>query len=65
MPERGVALEKLGFLTIGLFDGQDPGPGHRYTLDANIFTTVEDCSLHGCCHQDPPTLLRPRAQAPA
>jgi hypothetical protein len=26
MPERGVALEKLGFLTIGLFDGQDPGP---------------------------------------
>ena len=33
MPERGVALEKLGFLTIGLFDGQDPGPGHQYTLE--------------------------------
>ena len=23
MPQPGVALEKLGFLTIGLFDGQD------------------------------------------
>ena len=33
MPERGIALEKLGFLTIGLFDGQDPGPGHQYTLE--------------------------------
>jgi alkanesulfonate monooxygenase SsuD/methylene tetrahydromethanopterin reductase-like flavin-dependent oxidoreductase (luciferase family) len=33
MPERGVALEKLGFLTIGLFDGADPGPGHQYTLE--------------------------------
>ena len=34
MPEPGAALEKLGFLTIGLFDGQDPGPGHRDTLEA-------------------------------
>src|ERR1700734_4200672 len=34
MPEPGVALEKLGFLTIGLFDGQDPGPGHEETLAA-------------------------------
>jgi alkanesulfonate monooxygenase SsuD/methylene tetrahydromethanopterin reductase-like flavin-dependent oxidoreductase (luciferase family) len=33
MPEPGVALEKLGFLTIGLFDGPDPGPGHRVTLE--------------------------------
>jgi alkanesulfonate monooxygenase SsuD/methylene tetrahydromethanopterin reductase-like flavin-dependent oxidoreductase (luciferase family) len=33
MPERGVALERLGFLTIGLFDGADPGPGHQYTLE--------------------------------
>src|ERR1700728_4488729 len=33
MPEPGVALEKLGFLTIGLFDGRDPGPGHQVTLD--------------------------------
>ena len=33
MPEPGVALEKLGFLTIGLFDGQDPGPGHQATLE--------------------------------
>jgi alkanesulfonate monooxygenase SsuD/methylene tetrahydromethanopterin reductase-like flavin-dependent oxidoreductase (luciferase family) len=34
MPEPGVALEKLGFLTIGLFDGPDPGPGHQSTLEA-------------------------------
>jgi alkanesulfonate monooxygenase SsuD/methylene tetrahydromethanopterin reductase-like flavin-dependent oxidoreductase (luciferase family) len=34
MPEPGVALEKLGFLTIGLFDGPDPGPGHQDTLEA-------------------------------
>ena len=33
MPQPGVALEKLGFLTIGLFDGQDPGPGHEATLE--------------------------------
>jgi alkanesulfonate monooxygenase SsuD/methylene tetrahydromethanopterin reductase-like flavin-dependent oxidoreductase (luciferase family) len=34
MPVPGVALEKLGFLTIGLFDGPDPGPGHQSTLEA-------------------------------
>src|ERR1700760_2535790 len=28
----GFALERLGFLTIGLFDGGDPGPGHETTL---------------------------------
>jgi len=33
MPQPGVALDKLGFLTIGLFDGQDPGPGHQVTLE--------------------------------
>lgn len=33
MPQPGVALDRLGFLTIGLFDGQDPGPGHRVTLE--------------------------------
>jgi alkanesulfonate monooxygenase SsuD/methylene tetrahydromethanopterin reductase-like flavin-dependent oxidoreductase (luciferase family) len=32
MPQPGTALESLGFLTIGLFDGQDPGPGHQVTL---------------------------------
>jgi alkanesulfonate monooxygenase SsuD/methylene tetrahydromethanopterin reductase-like flavin-dependent oxidoreductase (luciferase family) len=32
VPEPSVALEKLGFLTIGLFDGDDPGPGHETTL---------------------------------
>jgi luciferase-like monooxygenase len=33
MPQPGVPLEKLGFLTIGLFDGSDPGPGHESTLE--------------------------------
>src|SRR6201990_1684202 len=33
MPQPGTALEKLGFLTIGLFDGQNPGPGHQATLE--------------------------------
>jgi alkanesulfonate monooxygenase SsuD/methylene tetrahydromethanopterin reductase-like flavin-dependent oxidoreductase (luciferase family) len=33
MPQPEDALEKLGFLTIGLFDGQDPGPGHQVTLE--------------------------------
>jgi alkanesulfonate monooxygenase SsuD/methylene tetrahydromethanopterin reductase-like flavin-dependent oxidoreductase (luciferase family) len=33
MPRPGVALEKLGFLTIGLFDGEDPGAGHQTTLE--------------------------------
>src|SRR5580693_2497 len=34
MPEPGTALDRLGFLTIGLFDGADPGPGHQATLEA-------------------------------
>ena len=33
MPEPGDALQKLGFLTIGLFDGHNPGPGHEVTLE--------------------------------
>ena len=32
MPAPGVALEKLGFLTIGTFDGDDPAPGHESLL---------------------------------
>src|SRR3954451_5233207 len=32
MPLPGAALEKLGFLTIGLFDPDNPGPGHESTL---------------------------------
>jgi alkanesulfonate monooxygenase SsuD/methylene tetrahydromethanopterin reductase-like flavin-dependent oxidoreductase (luciferase family) len=32
MPLPGQRLEHLGFLTIGLFDGDDPGPGHETTL---------------------------------
>lgn len=33
MPVASEPLRKLGFLTIGLFDGDDPGPGHESTLD--------------------------------
>jgi alkanesulfonate monooxygenase SsuD/methylene tetrahydromethanopterin reductase-like flavin-dependent oxidoreductase (luciferase family) len=33
MPPPGVALDRLGFLTIGLFDGENPGPGHQTTLE--------------------------------
>src|ERR1700733_4339952 len=33
MPQPGTALDRLGFLTIGLFDGADPGPGHETTLE--------------------------------
>ncbi len=33
MPLPGIGLRRLGFLTIGLFDGADPAPGHRTTLE--------------------------------
>ena len=33
MPVPGGALDRLGFLTIGLFDGAEPGPGHETTLE--------------------------------
>jgi alkanesulfonate monooxygenase SsuD/methylene tetrahydromethanopterin reductase-like flavin-dependent oxidoreductase (luciferase family) len=32
VPVPSVPLRRLGFLTIGLFDGDDPGPGHESTL---------------------------------
>ena len=32
MPVPSRPLRKLGFLTIGLFDGDDPRPGHESTL---------------------------------
>jgi alkanesulfonate monooxygenase SsuD/methylene tetrahydromethanopterin reductase-like flavin-dependent oxidoreductase (luciferase family) len=32
VPHPSRPLSKLGFLTIGLFDGADPGPGHETTL---------------------------------
>ncbi|TDT98027.1 alkanesulfonate monooxygenase SsuD/methylene tetrahydromethanopterin reductase-like flavin-dependent oxidoreductase (luciferase family) [Streptomyces sp. 846.5] len=32
MPLTSEPLRKLGFLTIGLFDGNDPGAGHESTL---------------------------------
>jgi alkanesulfonate monooxygenase SsuD/methylene tetrahydromethanopterin reductase-like flavin-dependent oxidoreductase (luciferase family) len=33
VPPTGEPLRKLGFLTIGLFDQADPGPGHASTLE--------------------------------
>lgn len=33
MPLTSQPLRKLGFLTIGLFDGDDPRPGHESTLE--------------------------------
>ena len=33
MPAPESPLQKLGFLTIGLFDGADPGRGHESTLE--------------------------------
>jgi len=33
MPQPGDALEKLSFLTIGLFDRENPGAGHQSTLE--------------------------------
>ena len=32
VPVPGTPLRRLGFLTIGLFDPADPGPGHETTL---------------------------------
>ena len=32
MPDESTPLRRLGFLTIGLFNGDDPGPGHESTL---------------------------------
>ena len=32
MPLTSAPLRKLGFLTIGVFDGDDPGPGHESLL---------------------------------
>jgi alkanesulfonate monooxygenase SsuD/methylene tetrahydromethanopterin reductase-like flavin-dependent oxidoreductase (luciferase family) len=32
MPTPSQPLERLGFLTIGSFEGTDPGPGHETTL---------------------------------
>ncbi|MFJ2114811.1 LLM class flavin-dependent oxidoreductase, partial [Streptomyces sp. NPDC087850] len=33
MPPTAKPLRKLGFLTIGLFDGKEPGRGHESTLE--------------------------------
>jgi len=37
MPAPSEPLEKLGFLTIGSFDGADPRPGHEATLEVIEF----------------------------
>lgn len=37
MPDASRPLRKLGFLTIGLFDGDDPRRGHESTLDVIAF----------------------------
>jgi alkanesulfonate monooxygenase SsuD/methylene tetrahydromethanopterin reductase-like flavin-dependent oxidoreductase (luciferase family) len=37
VPTPSEPLEKLGFLTIGSFDGADPGPGHESTLEVIEF----------------------------
>lgn len=39
MPRRGEPLRKLGFLTIGRFDVDDPGPGIEETLQ--VITRAE------------------------
>ncbi|BBZ28706.1 monooxygenase [Mycolicibacterium madagascariense] len=39
MPRRGEPLRKLGFLTIGRFDADDPGPGIEETLE--VITRAE------------------------
>ncbi len=36
MPRRGEPLRKLGFLTIGRFDAENPGPGIEETLDVIV-----------------------------
>jgi alkanesulfonate monooxygenase SsuD/methylene tetrahydromethanopterin reductase-like flavin-dependent oxidoreductase (luciferase family) len=33
MAKPGTPLERLGFLTIGLFDASEPGPGHESVLE--------------------------------
>ncbi|MDL9946777.1 LLM class flavin-dependent oxidoreductase [Gordonia sp. ABSL11-1] len=40
MPRPGEPLHKLGFLTIGRFDGADPRPGHLETL--SVIERAED-----------------------
>jgi hypothetical protein len=42
MPLPGVPLEKLGGPTTGSFDGDDPGPGHEWTLQ------VIQLGVRGC-----------------
>jgi len=40
VPDPSAPLRSLGFLTIGLFDGDDPRPGHEYTLEVIALGTA-------------------------
>ena len=46
MPLPSSPLSKLGFLTIGLFDGDNPGPGHQSTLE--VIELGEQLGFDGC-----------------
>ena len=37
MPQPGTPWRKLGFLAIGPFDRENPGPGHQATLEMISF----------------------------
>jgi hypothetical protein len=57
MPQPGAPLAKLGFVTIGLFNGQDPGPGHQETLEMIGFgTAVITLGERG----EPPKVIDPK-----
>ncbi|MET0704868.1 MAG: LLM class flavin-dependent oxidoreductase [Mycobacterium sp.] len=55
MPRRGEPLRKLGFLTIGRFDADNPGPGIEETLD--VIERAEQLSFDSvwlrCRHLQP------------
>ena len=48
MPVPSVPLEKLGFLTIGLFDEADPRPGHETTLRSSSSANGSASTARGC-----------------
>ena len=45
MPEPGVAMETLGFLTIGLFDGADPGERLESPIRFFVLTAIRKLRL--------------------
>ena len=59
MPPPSVPLEKLGFLTIGSFDGADPGPGTRRPCRSSSWasssaSTAPGCATGTCSTASPP-----------